>query len=94
MGHIQDTRFEFRPSRDFAQEVANELLAAGLIVGQDLGAVTDNLQLLITKPPRSRMITFRTTIGMAVGDIPDERTLTGFAKLSQDSLGPVYGAPA
>ena len=65
-----------------------------LIVGEDLGAVTDNLQQLITKPPRSRMLTLRTTVGMALGDIPDERSLTGFAKLSLHSLGPVYGAPA
>ena len=38
-GEIQDIRFECQPSRDSAQGVADELLAAG----EDLGAVADNL---------------------------------------------------
>ena len=45
-GEIQDIRFELRPSRDSAQGVADELLAAG----EDLEAIAENLDRLITQP--------------------------------------------
>ena len=81
MGDIQEIRFEFRPSRDCVHGVANELLAAGLIMEEDLVAVADNLEQIINQTTRTRMVTFRTTVGMAVHDIPNERNLLGFAEL-------------
>ena len=79
---IQDIRFEFRPERDSAEWVSNELVAAGLIAGEDLGAMVDNLDQLITQPPPSRILTFRTFTNMTLNDIPNERMLIGFAQLS------------
>ena len=79
---IQDIRFEFLPDRDSAEGVSNELVAAGLIVREDLGAMVDNLDQLITQPPPSRILTFRTFTNMTLNDIPNERMLIGFAQLS------------
>ena len=79
---IQDIRFEFLPDRDSAEGVSNELVAAGLIVREDLEAMVDNLDQLITQPPPSRTLTFRTSTGITLNDIPNERMLIGFAQLS------------
>ena len=54
----------------------------GLIVREDLGAMVDNLDQLITQPPPSRTLTFRTSTGITLNDIPNERMLIGFAQLS------------
>ena len=79
---IQDIRFKFHSNRDSAEGVSNELVAAGLIVREDLGAMVDNLDQLITQPPPSRTLTFRTSTGITLNDIPNERMLIGFAQLS------------
>ena len=94
MGCIHDIMFEFRPSRECVHGVANELLAAGLILEEDLVAEAENLEWIITQTPRSRMLTFRTMVGLALHDIPNERTLVGFAQLSLDAISSIYGAPA
>merc|ERR1739848_235117 len=51
---LNDIRFEFQPSKDSADGIANELLTAGLIVGDDLVAMAANLDKLISSPPDER----------------------------------------
>ena len=45
--------------QDTAEGIANELLSAGLIVGEDLVAMAANLDKLISSPPPNKHITFR-----------------------------------
>merc|ERR1719225_1882501 len=79
---LNDIRFEFQPSKDSADGIANELLTAGLIVGDDLVAMAANLDKLISQPPPSKNLTFRISAGISREETPDERALLGFAQLS------------
>jgi len=79
---LNDIRFEFQPSKDSADGIANELLTAGLIVGDDLVAMAANLDKLISSPPTSNQLCFRISSGIAQQETPDERALLGFAQLS------------
>jgi serine/threonine-protein kinase OSR1/STK39 len=79
---LNDIRFEFQPTKDSADGIANELLSAGLIVGDDLVAMAANLDKLILKPPPSKNLTFRISAGISKEDTPDEKALLGFAQLS------------
>jgi len=79
---LNDIRFEFQPSKDSADGIANELLTAGLIVGDDLVAMAANLDKLISSPPTSKQLCFRISSGIAQQETPDERALLGFAQLS------------
>lgn len=79
---LNDIRFEFQPSKDSADGIANELLTAGLIVGDDLVSMAANLDRLITAPPVSKQLCFRISSGMASQETPDEKALLGFAQLS------------
>lgn len=79
---LNDIRFEFQPTKDSADGIANELLSAGLIVGDDLVAMAANLDKLIMKPPPSKNLTFRISAGISKEDTPDEKALLGFAQLS------------
>jgi hypothetical protein len=44
--------------------------------------MANNLNELITNPPATRVLTFRVLTGFGPNDIPDEKTLLGFAQLS------------
>jgi len=79
---LNDIRFEFQPTKDSADGIANELLTAGLIVGEDLVAMAANLDKLITNPPPTRCLTFRISAGINAQETPDEKALLGFAQLS------------
>jgi serine/threonine-protein kinase OSR1/STK39 len=79
---LNDIRFEFQPSKDSADGIANELLTAGLIVGDDLLSMAANLDRLITQPPSSKQLCFRISSGIATHETPDEKALLGFAQLS------------
>jgi len=79
---LNDIRFEFQPTKDTADGIANELLTAGLIVGDDLVAMSANLDKLITLPPVNKNITFRISAGINSSETPDEKALLGFAQLS------------
>jgi len=79
---LNDIRFEFQPTKDTADGIANELLTAGLIVGDDLVAMAANLDRLISAPPSSKNITFRISAGINRDESPDEKALLGFAQLS------------
>lgn len=79
---LNDIRFEFQPTKDSADGIANELLTAGLIVGDDLVAMAANLDKLIAAPPPSKYLTFRISAGINSQETPDEKALLGFAQLS------------
>jgi len=79
---LNDIRFEFQPSKDSADGIANELLTAGLIVGDDLVSMAANLDRLITQPPPSKQLCFKISSGIATHESPDEKALLGFAQLS------------
>merc|ERR1712126_224496 len=76
---LNDIRFEFQPTKDSADGIANELLSAGLIVGDDLVAMAANLDKLISNPPASKNLTFRISAGKNQQETPDEKALLGFA---------------
>ena len=63
--------------QDSADGIANELLTAGLIVGDDLVAMAANLDKLISSPPTSNQLCFRISSGIAQQETPDERALLG-----------------
>ena len=63
--------------QDSADGIANELLTAGLIVGDDLVAMAANLDKLISTPPTSKQLCFRISSGIAQQETPDERALLG-----------------
>lgn len=79
---LNDIRFEFQPNKDSAEGIANELLTAGLIVGDDLVSMSANLDKLIANPPPSKNLTFRISAGINASETPDEKALLGFAQLS------------
>lgn len=65
--------------------IAHELVTAELIDGRDLVVVAANLKKLIessqTKSDK-KSVTFALHSGVSPNEIPDERSLTGFAQLS------------
>lgn len=63
--------------QDSADGIANELLTAGLIVGDDLVAMAANLDKLISTPPSNKQLCFRISSGIAQQETPDERALLG-----------------
>lgn len=75
-------RFEYQPKKDTAEGIAQELLGTGLICQDDVQPMATNLNQLISNPPPTRVLTFRVLTGFGANDIPDEKTLLGFAQLS------------
>ena len=63
--------------QDSAEGIANELLTAGLIVGDDLVAMAANLDKLIAIPPPSKQLTFKISAGVTAQETPDEKALLG-----------------
>ena len=64
-------------NQDSAEGIANELLTAGLIVGDDLVAMAANLDKLIAIPPPSKQLTFKISAGVTAQETPDEKALLG-----------------
>ena len=79
---LNDIRFEYQPSKDTTEGIANELLANGLIAGNDVQIMSGSMSQLIENPPASRVITFRVSTGFSTEDSPDEKNLLGYAQLS------------
>uniref|UniRef100_A0AC34PU82 Non-specific serine/threonine protein kinase n=1 Tax=Panagrolaimus sp. JU765 TaxID=591449 RepID=A0AC34PU82_9BILA len=82
---LNDIKFDYTPDTDTVQGIANELVTAELIDGQDRVIVAANLQKLIDLAQQNsdkKSITFALHSGVAPNEIPDERSLTGFAQLS------------
>ena len=79
---LNDIRFEYQPTKDTAEGIAQELLGTGLITDEDVQPMASNLQMIVSNPPPNRVITFRVSTGVAENDILDEQNLNGFAQLS------------
>uniref|UniRef100_A0A914HHL9 non-specific serine/threonine protein kinase n=1 Tax=Globodera rostochiensis TaxID=31243 RepID=A0A914HHL9_GLORO len=82
---LNDIKFDYSPDADTVDGIAHELVTAELIDGHDLVVVAANLAKLIDldqKRAERRTITFALNSGVAPNEIPDERSLTGFAQLS------------
>lgn len=79
---LNDIRFEYQPTKDTTDGIANELLTNGLIAGNDVQIMTNSMSQLIEKPPPNRVITFRVSTGFGPDDSPDEKNLLGYAQLS------------
>jgi len=79
---LNDIRFEYKPTSDTAEGIAQELLGTGLITDDDVQPMASNLQMIVTKPPPNKVITFRVATGFAETDVLDEQNLNGFAQLS------------
>ncbi|CAD6186658.1 unnamed protein product [Caenorhabditis auriculariae] len=82
---LNDIKFDYTKSADTVDGIAHELVTAELIDCHDLVIVAANLQKLIAfaeAKSDKRSITFALNSGVAPNEIPDERTLTGFAQIS------------
>ena len=79
---LNDIRFEYQPTKDTTDGIANELLTNGLIAGNDVQIMSNSMSQLIENPPPNRVITFRVSTGFAPDDSPDEKNLLGYAQLS------------
>ena len=79
---LNDIRFEYQPTKDTADGIAQELLGTGLIADEDIAPMAQNLQMIVSNPPPNRVVTFRVSTGFNENDVLDEQNLTGFAQLS------------
>lgn len=78
---LQDIKFEFLPNKDTVDEISHELVNAKLIDAIDMVAVSANLNKLLENQSLSP-ITFPLKSGVSSNEIPDDKTLIGFAQLS------------
>ncbi|XP_042908910.1 serine/threonine-protein kinase OSR1 isoform X2 [Parasteatoda tepidariorum] len=78
---LNDIRFEYVPDRDTADGIASELVGAGLVNGKDMIVVAANLQKLVDNLSLKSTV-FALNPVSNTSEIPDEKTLTGFAQLS------------
>jgi len=78
---LQDIKFDFLPNKDTVDEISHELVNAKLIDAIDMIAVSANLNKLLQNHSLSP-ITFSLKSGVSQNEMPDEKTLIGFAQLS------------
>ncbi|KAL1514290.1 hypothetical protein ABEB36_003570 [Hypothenemus hampei] len=79
---LNDIRFEFVVGKDSAEGIASELVGAGLVDGQDIAIITQNLQKLIDQRHMLKVVTFPLQSGVASNETPDDRALIGYAQIS------------
>lgn len=79
---LHDIRFEFAVGKDSSEGIASELVEAGLVDSRDVLVMSANLQNLIDSRANMKTVTFQLNSGYAAGEVPDERSLIGFAQIS------------
>jgi serine/threonine-protein kinase OSR1/STK39 len=78
---LNDIKFEFTPGEDTSDSVARELVEAGLVDGRDMIVVAANLQKILDNTD-CRNLVFALNSGNTQHEVPDDKTLVGFAQLS------------
>ncbi|KAK7602103.1 hypothetical protein V9T40_009544 [Parthenolecanium corni] len=79
---LNDIRFEFMLGKDSSEGIASELVGAGLVDGRDIVVIAANLQKLIDSHGALKTVTFPLSSGFDTNDVPDDKTLFGFAQIS------------
>ena len=79
---LNDIRFEFAVGKDSTEGIASELVGAGLVDSRDIVVMAANLQKLIDTRHISKTVTFQLNSGYGPGEIPDEKSLIGYAQIS------------
>ncbi|XP_063231041.1 serine/threonine-protein kinase OSR1 isoform X2 [Bacillus rossius redtenbacheri] len=79
---LNDIKFEFLVGKDSAEGIASELVSAGLVDGRDIVVIAANLQKLIDSAGQMKSVTFPLNSGYANNEVPDDKTLVGFAQIS------------
>ncbi|XP_026840172.1 serine/threonine-protein kinase OSR1 isoform X1 [Drosophila persimilis] len=79
---LHDIRFEFMVGKDTAEGIATELVDAGLVDALDTQPMAQHLDHLIAQCATMKTITFQLSSGVQPGEVPDERSLVGYAQIS------------
>uniref|UniRef100_A0A182K3Y0 non-specific serine/threonine protein kinase n=1 Tax=Anopheles christyi TaxID=43041 RepID=A0A182K3Y0_9DIPT len=79
---LNDIQFEFVVGKDSAEDIAAELVGAGLLDELDVAIMSANLQKLIDNRGTLRTVTFQLRSGCAPGEQLDEKSLVGYAQIS------------
>ncbi|XP_044314896.1 serine/threonine-protein kinase OSR1 isoform X1 [Drosophila rhopaloa] len=79
---LHDIRFEFVVGKDTAEGIATELVDAGLVDALDTQPMASHLDKLIAASATMKTITFQLSSGVQPGEVPDERSLVGYAQIS------------
>ncbi|XP_022689719.1 serine/threonine-protein kinase OSR1-like isoform X1 [Varroa jacobsoni] len=77
---LNDIKFQFLKSRDSPQELAAELVGAGLVPDQDQDVVLQSLQKLVEDPQQGKSIVFPLAPSDAWPE-PDQQRLVGYAQI-------------
>lgn len=79
---LHDIRFEFAVGKDSSEGIASELVEAGLVDNRDTVVMAANLQKLIDNRHQIKTVTFQLNSGYNPGEVPDEKSLIGYAQIS------------
>ncbi|XP_035907469.1 serine/threonine-protein kinase OSR1 [Anopheles stephensi] len=79
---LNDIQFEFVVGKDSAEDIAAELVGAGLLDELDVAIMSANLQKLIDNRGTLKTVTFQLRSGCAPGEQLDEKSLVGYAQIS------------
>ncbi|ETN62842.1 serine/threonine protein kinase [Anopheles darlingi] len=80
---LNDIQFEFVVGKDSAEDIAAELVGAGLLDELDVAIMSSNLQKLIdARGTGLRTVTFQLQSGCVAGEQLDEKSLVGYAQIS------------
>lgn len=79
---LHDIRFEFAVGKDSAEGIAAELVDAGLVDPLDTNPMAINLHHLIEQRAALKTVTFQLNSGVQPGEVPDDRSLVGYAQIS------------